>query len=93
VLVHTRGEHERATGSWHAEWVPVRDLLRLAGGAAARVAHLLAGLEVDAAAMRRNLDAAGADVLVGVSLESHVVAAAAIADRVLTAAPARQGQP
>ncbi|MFH5824010.1 lyase family protein [Georgenia sp. AZ-5] len=56
-------EHERATGSWHAEWVPVRDLARLAGGAAARVANLLEGLLVDPEAMRRNLDAAQPGVM------------------------------
>ena len=62
-------------------------------GAAARVAHLLAGLEVDAAAMRRNLDAAGADVLAGTPLEAHVNSAAAIVDRMLPASPAVQAQP
>ena len=93
VLAAGVHEHERATGSWHAEWVPVRDLLRLAGGAAARVAHLLASLQVDAAAMRRNLDAAGADVLVGTRLEAHVSSAAAIVDRMLPASPAVQAQP
>lgn len=56
-------ELERATGSWHAEWSPLRDLLRLAGGAAARTAAVLDGLDVDGAAMRRNLDAAGPGVL------------------------------
>jgi 3-carboxy-cis,cis-muconate cycloisomerase len=56
-------EHERATGSWHAEWQPLRELVRLAGGAAARVRDLLEQLHVDADAMRRNLDAAGPGVL------------------------------
>jgi 3-carboxy-cis,cis-muconate cycloisomerase len=52
-------EQERATGSWHAEWPTLRELLRVAGGAAGRTAAVLAGLRVDPAAMRRNLDAAG----------------------------------
>lgn len=56
-------ELERATGSWHAEWSPLREVLRLAGGAAARTAAILEGLEVDGAAMRRNLHAAGPGVL------------------------------
>lgn len=56
-------EHERATGSWHAEWSPLRELVRLAGGSAARVADLLAGLRVDTDALRRNLDAAGPGVM------------------------------
>ncbi len=63
VLTAGLHEHERATGSWHAEWVPLRDLLRLAGGAAARVADLLEQLRVAEHAMRRNLDAATPGVL------------------------------
>jgi 3-carboxy-cis,cis-muconate cycloisomerase len=55
-------EQERATGSWHAEWPALRELLRLAGGAAARTAAALAGLQVDRDAMRRNLDSAGPGV-------------------------------
>jgi len=50
-------EHQRAAGAWHAEWQPLGDLLRLAGSAASWGAELLAGLEVDPARMRRNLDA------------------------------------
>ncbi|WP_431886468.1 3-carboxy-cis,cis-muconate cycloisomerase [Micromonospora wenchangensis] len=56
-------EHERAAGGWHAEWEPLRDLLHLAGGASARCARLLAGLRVDPARMRANLDATGGRVL------------------------------
>ncbi|MFF8731388.1 3-carboxy-cis,cis-muconate cycloisomerase [Streptomyces sp. NPDC015171] len=48
-------EDERPAGAWHAEWEPLRDLLRLAGGAAAHAAALAAGLRVRPAAMRRNL--------------------------------------
>lgn len=54
-------EHERAVGSWHAEWQTMRDLLHLSGGAAARVADLLANLDVDALMMRSRLDAFLAD--------------------------------
>jgi len=56
-------EHERAIGSWHAEWSPLRDLLRLAGGAAAHTADLLSGLVVDPERMAHNLEAAGEAVL------------------------------
>jgi 3-carboxy-cis,cis-muconate cycloisomerase len=51
-------EHERALGSWHAEWGALSRALALAGGAAAHVADLVEGLEVDAARMRANLDEA-----------------------------------
>ncbi|MBB5827387.1 3-carboxy-cis,cis-muconate cycloisomerase [Micromonospora carbonacea] len=56
-------EHERAAGAWHAEWEPLLDLLRCAGGAAARCARMLAGLRVHPGRMRENLDAAGGLVL------------------------------
>ncbi|MFI6784532.1 3-carboxy-cis,cis-muconate cycloisomerase [Micromonospora sp. NPDC050276] len=52
-------EHERAAGAWHAEWEPLLDLLHLAGGAAARCARMLAGLQVRPERMRENLDATG----------------------------------
>lgn len=56
-------ELDRATGSWQAEWPVLRELLRLAGGAAARTAAVLAGLQVDEPAMLRNLAAAGPGLL------------------------------
>jgi 3-carboxy-cis,cis-muconate cycloisomerase len=49
-------EHERAAGAWHAEWEAITGALEGAGGAAAGARELLAGLEVDPARMRRNLD-------------------------------------
>jgi 3-carboxy-cis,cis-muconate cycloisomerase len=48
---------ERPAGAWHAEWEPLRELLRLTGGAARDAAELAEGLRVHPAAMRRNLDA------------------------------------
>ncbi|MFH9087348.1 3-carboxy-cis,cis-muconate cycloisomerase [Streptomyces sp. NPDC017673] len=48
-------EDERPAGAWHAEWEPLRDLLRLVGGAATHAAELAEGLRVHPAAMRRNL--------------------------------------
>jgi 3-carboxy-cis,cis-muconate cycloisomerase len=62
-------EHQRAAGAWHAEWQPLAALLRLTGSAASWCAGLLAGLTVDAAAMRASLDAAG-----GLPLAEHVAA-------------------
>ncbi|WP_341702168.1 3-carboxy-cis,cis-muconate cycloisomerase [Ferrovibrio sp.] len=49
-------EHERGLGGWHAEWQALPELLRLAAGATAQMADTMAGLEVDAARMRANLD-------------------------------------
>ncbi|MFI9803396.1 3-carboxy-cis,cis-muconate cycloisomerase [Streptomyces sp. NPDC052301] len=48
-------EDERPAGAWHAEWAPLRDLLRLVGGTAEHAAELAEGLRVHPAAMRRNL--------------------------------------
>ena len=50
-------EHERAVGGWHAEWEALSGALVFAGGAAAAAADAVEGVEVDAARMRRNLDA------------------------------------
>ncbi|MER6629873.1 3-carboxy-cis,cis-muconate cycloisomerase [Streptomyces sp. NPDC000987] len=49
-------EDERPAGAWHAEWEPLRDLLRLVGGAARDAAELAEGLRVHADAMREHLD-------------------------------------
>ena len=49
-------EHERALGAWHSEWSALSDALALTGGAAAHIAEVLAGLEVDAERMRANID-------------------------------------
>ncbi|GGV08560.1 3-carboxy-cis,cis-muconate cycloisomerase [Streptomyces filipinensis] len=52
-------EDERPAGAWHAEWAPLRDLLRLVGGTAEHAAGLAEGLRVHPAAMRRNLGTTG----------------------------------
>jgi 3-carboxy-cis,cis-muconate cycloisomerase len=62
-------EQQRAAGAWHAEWQPLTSLLRLTGSAAAWSAGLLAGLRVDPARMRANLNAAH-----GLPLAEHVSA-------------------
>ncbi|GGS33199.1 3-carboxy-cis,cis-muconate cycloisomerase [Streptomyces griseoviridis] len=49
-------EDERPAGAWHAEWEPLRDLLRLTGGAARDAADLAEGLRVRPEAMRAHLD-------------------------------------
>jgi 3-carboxy-cis,cis-muconate cycloisomerase len=48
-------EDERPAGAWHAEWEPLRDLLRLVGGAARDAAELTEGLHVHADIMREHL--------------------------------------
>ncbi|MFB7883253.1 lyase family protein [Microbacterium sp. NPDC056057] len=50
---------ERPDGAWHAEWPTLRELLRLALGATAHAASLVAGLHVDTDAVARNLVATG----------------------------------
>ncbi|MFE0888063.1 3-carboxy-cis,cis-muconate cycloisomerase [Streptomyces rochei] len=48
-------EDERPAGAWHAEWEPLRDLLRLTGGAARDAAELTEGLQVRPEVMREHL--------------------------------------
>ena len=50
------GGHERDGRSWKAEWVALPEVCLLTAAACALAAELLAGLEVDADAMTRNLD-------------------------------------
>ncbi|WP_309094767.1 3-carboxy-cis,cis-muconate cycloisomerase [Streptomyces sp.] len=56
-------EDERPAGAWHAEWEPLRDLLRLAGGAARDAAELAEELRVRPEAMRAHLDLTGGAIL------------------------------
>ena len=53
------GEHERAAGAWHAEWVALAEALALTGGAAAAVRETTEGLKVHPENMRQNLDETG----------------------------------
>ncbi|MET7574347.1 3-carboxy-cis,cis-muconate cycloisomerase [Streptomyces sp. NPDC005492] len=48
-------EDERPAGAWHAEWEPLRELLRLVGGAARDAAELAEGLRVRPEVMREHL--------------------------------------
>jgi 3-carboxy-cis,cis-muconate cycloisomerase len=50
-------EGERGLGGWHAEWETLPEVVRLAGGALHHLTDALAGLEVDTARMRENLEA------------------------------------
>ena len=59
VLSAAVHEGQRATGAWHAEWSPLRDLLHLAGGATALTADVLEGLEVREQAMADRVTGAG----------------------------------
>jgi nitrosuccinate lyase len=56
-------EDERSAGAWHAEWLPLRDCLRLAGGAAATAAELAEGLVVFPDRLRANLGLTGSAVV------------------------------
>lgn len=48
--------YERAAGNWHAEWETLDQLLGLTGGAIRHSNELLAGLEVNEARMRQNIE-------------------------------------
>jgi 3-carboxy-cis,cis-muconate cycloisomerase len=48
-------EHERAVGAWHSEWDALVNVLAYAGGAAACVAEVVEGLDVDVERMAANL--------------------------------------
>jgi 3-carboxy-cis,cis-muconate cycloisomerase len=49
-------DHERSTGPWEIEWIAVPEIYLLTAGALQQARSLLAGLEVDAARMRANLE-------------------------------------
>ena len=49
-------EHERGVGGWQAEWPTVAQVIQSTGAAAAAMAEVAEGLEVDAARMRENID-------------------------------------
>ena len=49
-------EHERGLGGWHAEWVVLPELMILTAGALTQTADVIAGLELDEARMRANLE-------------------------------------
>ncbi|MFF7263736.1 adenylosuccinate lyase family protein [Streptomyces sp. NPDC008159] len=56
-------EDERPAGAWHAEWQPLREALRLAGGAAHTAVELAEGLVVHPRRMRANVDLTGGAIV------------------------------
>jgi 3-carboxy-cis,cis-muconate cycloisomerase len=73
-------EHERAAGAWHAEWLPLRELLVATGSAAAWIRDALTHLVVDPGAMRAHADElaqilGGLDVGEAVSMVDGALAA------------------
>ncbi|MFD7440047.1 3-carboxy-cis,cis-muconate cycloisomerase [Streptomyces sp. NPDC059909] len=72
LLGSLAAEDERPAGAWHAEWLPLREALRLTGGAASAAAGLCAELVVRPDRMRANLDMTG-----GLMLTERVAAALA----------------
>ncbi|WP_306337092.1 3-carboxy-cis,cis-muconate cycloisomerase [Streptomyces sp. KL118A] len=83
-------EDERPAGAWHAEWEPLRDLLRLAGGAARDGAELVEGLRVHPTAMRGHLRLTGGSIVSErVAAELAPVLGRAAAKELLTRAAGR----
>ncbi|RII13480.1 3-carboxy-cis,cis-muconate cycloisomerase [Streptomyces sp. YIM 130001] len=56
-------EDERSAGVWHAEWQPLRECLRLTGGAAHTAVELVQGLTVHTERMWANLSATGGQLV------------------------------
>ncbi|MGW8743725.1 3-carboxy-cis,cis-muconate cycloisomerase [Streptomyces sp. NPDC055794] len=56
-------EDERSAGVWHAEWLLLREALRLAGGAARTARELAEGLTPDPGRMLHNLGLTGSQVV------------------------------
>ncbi|GLZ35012.1 3-carboxy-cis,cis-muconate cycloisomerase [Lentzea sp. NBRC 105346] len=90
-------EDERPAGAWHAEWQPLREALRLVGGAAHTAAELAEGLEVYPARMASNVDMGqGAIVSERLNVALAPVLGKANAKKLLgavTAEAARTGKP
>ncbi|TDC69421.1 3-carboxy-cis,cis-muconate cycloisomerase [Actinomadura sp. GC306] len=81
LLAAQAAPHERPAGEWHAEWQPLRECLRLTGGAAETAAELLGGLEVSPERMGADLG----DLLDVLGGDPGAGAAAALVDRALDA--------
>jgi 3-carboxy-cis,cis-muconate cycloisomerase len=58
-LASALSEDERTGGAWHSEWPALRELLRLAAGAASALRELATGLRVFPGRMRANLELSG----------------------------------
>ena len=67
ILAGLPAEQERGLGGWQAEGPAVAELFLLAAGAAEAMATVAEGLEIDEAAIARNLAAAGVGTDIGES--------------------------
>lgn len=67
ILAGLPAEEERGLGGWQAEGPAIADLFLLAAGAADAMAGVAEGLEIDEAAIARNLEAAELGVDIGES--------------------------
>ncbi|MDP2004384.1 MAG: adenylosuccinate lyase family protein [Rubrivivax sp.] len=56
-------DHERSTGPWQIEWIVLPEAFCLLAGALKQSRVIVEGLQVDAAAMRRNIDMTGGQVM------------------------------
>ena len=56
-------DHERSTGPWEIEWIVLPEAFCLMAGALKQARAVVEGLEVDAVAMRRNIDLTGGLVM------------------------------
>jgi 3-carboxy-cis,cis-muconate cycloisomerase len=63
LLAAMTQEHQRAAGSWHAEWRPITELFRSSGSAIHWLRTSFERLRVDADRMRKNLDVTGGAIL------------------------------
>jgi 3-carboxy-cis,cis-muconate cycloisomerase len=56
-------DHERSTGPWEIEWIVLPEAFCLMAGALRQAIAVVQGLEVDTAAMRRNIEMTGGLVM------------------------------
>jgi 3-carboxy-cis,cis-muconate cycloisomerase len=63
ILSAMAHEHERAVGSWQAEWAAIPDLFRFTAGAVEHTRSAVIGLQVDPDRMRANLALSGGSLM------------------------------
>jgi 3-carboxy-cis,cis-muconate cycloisomerase len=56
LLAQLTPEHERGLGQWQSQWFTLRELMCASASAAAAMAEVAQGLQIDADAMRANLE-------------------------------------
>ena len=56
ILVANAQEHERGVGGWHAEWETLAEIMALTAGSLFHMTEVVLGLQIDAEAMRQNLE-------------------------------------